>query len=176
MKRAWPDLCVFMPTCQIKLHSCNPQNTAKPNKRHVDVDLNSQRFYQPMVLFTATVSAGCCGCNLVTRFAAATCGSSLHTSVLLSRNLTFSPHHMSREPRPNVLHNSGELLRAAQSSAEDAGTESRAVPSEVGQLLSEESRRGRVHSERTSKECCSLVFWVPIRLRSGSAVSDDRHG
>lgn len=78
-------------------------------------DLNSQHIYQPMVLFTATVSAGCCSCSLVTRFAAATCGSSLHTSVLLSRNLTFSPHRTSREPRPNVLQNSAELLRTAQS-------------------------------------------------------------
>lgn len=78
-------------------------------------DLNPRHIYQPMVLFTATVSAGCCGCSLVTRFAAATCGSSLHTSVLLSWNLTFSPHHMSRELRPNVLQNSAELLRTAQS-------------------------------------------------------------
>lgn len=78
-------------------------------------DLNSQHIYQPMVLFSATVSAGRCGCSLVTRFAAVTCGSSLHTSVLLSRNLSFSPHHMSREPRPEVLQNSTELLRTAQS-------------------------------------------------------------
>lgn len=78
-------------------------------------DLNSQHICQPVVLFTATVSAGCCGCSLVTRFAAATCGSSLHTSVLLSRNPTFSQHHTSMEPRPNVLQNSDELLRTAQS-------------------------------------------------------------
>lgn len=78
-------------------------------------DLNSQHIYQPVVLLTATVSAGCCGCSLVTRSAAATCGSSLHTSVLLSQNPTFSHHHMSREPRPKVLQNSAQLLRTARS-------------------------------------------------------------
>lgn len=116
-------------------------------------DLNSQHICQPMVLFTATVSSGCCGCSLVTRFAAATRGSSLHTSVLLSRNLTFSPHHMSREPRPDVPQNSGELVTTARSSAEDAGTESRAEPPEAGE--SERPRLFRKNIQRTGKYICS---------------------
>lgn len=113
-------------------------------------DLNSQHIYQPTVPFAATVSAGCCGCSLVTRFLAATCRPSLHTSVLLSRNLTFSPHHMSGEPGPNVLQNGAELLRTAQSSAWMLGT----MLGQRAELCSQklESRRGRVHSERTSKK------------------------